>query len=268
MKIIKPSFEILEQSNGIERMFDHIELCSRTCYKSERKSDISSEEFVNKLIKAGHTAMLEHGTITFYVPIDKIPYRLFDGYTHIYTREGGKAKVVTNYRALYENNLTELIDLMSNHENDRITVKFICNRAIANEFVRHRKFSFAQESTRYCNYSRDKFNNEISFILPDIEDKYNEIIKENLENVEKLYRILTKEGVPAQFARDILPLCTKTELVMTGFIEDWKYFLDIRSTGITGTPHPAAKFLADGVFKEFQRRQYLDNRVPNFKETY
>ena len=161
----------------------------------------------------------------------------------------------------------------------RYTVKFILDRAIANEFVRHRKFSFLQESTRYCNYSKGKFNGELTFIKPcwtNIpEGDYGDIFNPKEPNItltpneyafinilresEKYYIGLTNNGWKAEQARNILPLSLKTELYMCGFAEDWKKFFELRSKkyGI-GNPHPQADELATPLYEEFIKRGYIN----------
>lgn len=121
------------------------------------------------------------------------------------------------------------------------------------EFVRHRVFSFAQESTRYCNYSKDKFGNEITFIspcwLPDVKAK--ECFEYILQKTEQAYFHLLQEGWLPQQARAVLPNSLKTELVMTGFIEDWEHFFFLRDAA---PAHPQARELAEPLHKEFIER--------------
>ncbi len=143
-----------------------------------------------------------------------------------------------------------------------------------------RVFSFAQESTRYCNYSKDKFSNELTFIQPcwitdaDIEH-YKKALKSDtpwthntkagifmfmgsLEEVEDIYMaLIEEEGRKPQEARAILPNALKTELIMTGFISDWKHFFNLRAVGTTGAPHPQAKELAEPLMQEFINRGYI-----------
>lgn len=146
------------------------------------------------------------------------------------------------------------------------------------EFVRHRVFSFAQESTRYCNYSKDKFGNQITFIQPSwiTLDKEIAPINElcfltkqydtddpNLRYLASLveasctYVLLLNKGWTPQQARAVLPNSLKTELVMTGFVSDWKHFFDLRAIGTTGQPHPQAKELALPLLNEFITNKYL-----------
>lgn len=144
------------------------------------------------------------------------------------------------------------------------------------EFVRHRVMSFAQESTRYCNYSKDKFSNELTFIQPCwLDDErlklygpYHTVIRDkspesifiaNLNNAERDYLDLIGLGWKPQEARAVLPNSLKTELVVTGFTSDWNHFFDLRARGTTGAPHPQAKELAEPLMKEFIARKYINN---------
>lgn len=177
MKLIKPSYTIIPQEKGLEGVYKHIELAGRTCYKSEDKiTHDSSQKFVERMVKSGHGAMLEHGTVYLKVTCkdtDFVTLSVFYGhnkYSKITHSEDNKTYyITTNYRVLVENNhlgdLKYLCEPTEFHER-RITVRFVCDRGVSHEFVRHRVFSFAQESTRYCNYSKDKFGNELTFIIP------------------------------------------------------------------------------------------------------
>jgi thymidylate synthase (FAD) len=285
MQLIKPSFEIIEQDFSIENVYKHIEKCGRTCYKSLDKITIdSAKPFIDRMIKSKHYAMLEHGSIYL-----KIPYSFWHRITHPglcskyinnpYSRTVEileDADVVfhtkhiitpyllvnTNLRVLVENGWEKDLKYLSRPSKARrITVKFICNRQIANEFVRHRVFSFAQESSRYCNYNSSKFNNELTFILPcwlyDNEDITNTSYYKVFKTVETNYKKLIKEGNQTQQAANILPNGLKTELIMTGFIEDWLHFFDLRALGTTGKPHPQAEELAKSLREEFIKRGYI-----------
>lgn len=159
MRLIKPSFEIIEQKPGVDGLLQHIERCGRTCYKSEDKiTEDSAEKFVNMLVNRGHTAMVEHGTVylTFSMS-SRLEY--FKYCTNKYSEaisEGEAEKgtwvgyVTTNYRVLLQNDWLDDLQYLTESTKHirRITVKFICDRGVSHEFVRHRVFSFAQESTR------------------------------------------------------------------------------------------------------------------------
>lgn len=122
------------------------------------------------------------------------------------------------------------------------------------------------ESQRYCNYSKDKFNNEVTFILPPwISTKYFNIGQErftisdvewsaSLVASEKSYFELLKQGWKPQEAREVLPNATKTELIMTGFVSDWKHFFELRCDNAA---HPQARELAIPLKEEFLKRNYI-----------
>ena len=299
MKLIKPYFEIWEQSAGLEGAYKQIEKVGRVCYKSEDKiTEDSAKPFVDRMIKSGHGAMLEHGTVYLkitYKDTDFTTLCMFYGknkYSVLNHSEDNKIYyITTNYRVLVENNhlsdLKYLCEPSEFHER-RVTVHFICDRGVSHEFVRHRVMSFAQESTRYCNYSKkDKFGNELTFIIPcwlDIptgqyvywDDDWCDIDKMKIQlpegehkdidaflwtlnNAETHYTLLINSGWKPQEARAILPNSLKTELVVTGFTSDWNHFFDLRARGTTGAPHPQAKELAEPLMKEFIARKYINN---------
>lgn len=298
MKLIKPKVEIWEQPAGLEGIYKQIERVGRVCYKSEDKiTEDSAKPFVDRMIKSGHSAMLEHGTVYLKVfnvienseLIDKYKsnkYSVVREGTEVYNCHGdmlygGCKCITTNFRVLVENDwlddLQYLYEPTKYHEK-RITVHFVCDRAVSHEFVRHRVFSFAQESTRYCNYSKDKFGNELTFIEPcwiplpeghiDTQEfevhakrygKEARIFLYNLYYSEKNYLDLLEAGWKPQQARAVLPNSLKTELVVTGFTSDWNHFFDLRARGTTGAPHPQAKELAEPLMKEFIARKYINN---------
>lgn len=189
------------------------------------------------------------------------------------------AYVTMNYRHIVENDwlddLQYICEPTEYHER-RVAVHFVCDRGVSHEFVRHRVMSFAQESTRYCNYSKDKFGNELTFIIPcwtnipkgDYGDIFNPkepditlapneyAFIDILRISEKYYIELTDNGWKAEQARAVLPNSLKTELVMTGFISDWQHFFGLRCDRAA---HPQAKELAEPLMKEFIARKYINN---------
>jgi thymidylate synthase (FAD) len=184
MKIIKPSYEILSKIEGKE-ILKNIERAGRTCYKSEDKiTDDSSERFIKMLIGRGHESVLEH---------------------------------------------------------EKINVLFVCDRGVSHEIVRHRICSFSQESQRFCDYSKDNFENQITFIQPLwISDEQIELVQRmNEKNYiqieettkvwynsvlesEQAYKLLLKLGWQPQQARTVLPNSSKTEIVVTANIREWR----------------------------------------------
>ena len=304
MRLCKPSFEIWEQPTGLEGVYKQIEKVGRVCYKSEDKiTEDSAKPFVDRMIKSGHGAMLEHGTVYLTAEgkntqvlskyqgnkYSKLYYNTYDDYES----QVPIVYVTTNLRVLVENgwldDLQYICEPTEFHEK-RITVHFVCDRGVSHEFVRHRVMSFAQESTRYCNYSKDKFGNELTFIIPEWcpeirEDSnkgwdpcsmYDKLYLQHLQSAEDTYFALLKqwdERVPdkryksgfrnnpwvPQQARAVLPNSLKTELVVTGFVSDWKHFFGLRAIGTTGAPHPQAKELAEPLMREFITRKYINN---------
>lgn len=284
MRLIKPSFEILEQKPGLDGLLQHIERCGRTCYKSEDKiTEKSAPKFVDMLVKRGHTAMVEHGTV--YLTLNMSSRNKYFKYcTNKYSNaiSTGEAEagtwigyVTTNYRVLLQEGwLSDLEHITEPTKHiRRITVKFVCDRGVSHEFVRHRVFSFAQESTRYCNYSKDKFGKECTFIIPcwldllegSISSTEIPIFRErhgtaagtflnNLYWAEANYFDLLEQGWIAQQARAVLPNSLKTELIMTGTIEQWEGFFKLRDAN---DAHPQARELAAPLHEEFIRRGLL-----------
>lgn len=122
-----------------------------------------------------------------------------------------------------------------------LSVLFICDRGVSHEIVRHRMASFAQESTRYCNYSKGKFGNEVTFIRPYTIPNNGiefDIWESAMQSAEGRYMELIDNGVSPQMARSVLPNSLKTELVMTANLREWRHFLKLRAAGSTGAPHP------------------------------
>lgn len=261
MRLIKPSFEIWEQGYDLASIYRHIERCARVSYKSEDKiTEDSAKPFVDRLIQSGHLAPLEHGTVYLkYTPDDgeslwteKNDYQsscFANSYNYIpYTKEDedlDSIYITTNMRAIVEGNRWKDLKYLckpTSYHSRRLTVRFICDIGVSREFNRHRVHSITEQSTRFCNYSKDKFNNEVSFIIPswlDIEDNsyfnYDRNIEDwqrsedaNMSNflqsiafAEKNYLTLIHNRWKPQQAREVLPLCTATELVHTAYIDDW-----------------------------------------------
>lgn len=118
-------------------------------------------------------------------------------------------------------------------EHEKITVKIICDRGVTHEIVRHRIASYSQESTRYCNYSKSKFGNELTFIQPCFwqEDSSQYAIwKQQMQAVEDAYLSLITSGASPEQARSILPNSLKTEIIMTMNLREWRHFFRLRTS--------------------------------------
>lgn len=302
MKLVKQSFEIIPQESGLEGIYKQIEKAGRICYKSEDKmTKDSAKKFVDMLTTNCHGAMLEHGTVYLHMEFDSKeayfddelalkyhnePHTKALRVRDVQTEPKGKqhAYITTNLRVLVENDwLNDLKYLCepTEHHEKRITVKFTTDQGILREFTRHRTFSFAVESTRYCNYSKDKFDNNVTFIIPnwlkgfpegiyatpvfdddslEICSKYKEIYPEittfikSLSDSEFNYLWLLKQGWKPQQARNVLPLATKCDMVMTGFVSDWEHFFELRCDSAA---HPQARELAIPLQNWFKENGYL-----------
>lgn len=321
MKLIKSKAEYLPQTSGLEGVYRQIELAGRTCYKSSPSSTSSPSSFVDRMIKSGHGAMLEHGTIYLKIPIDyrsinvgnnyaggtkidfvlKCPYYESNSYSRSsvvtlnegmvypnipygYNFKGGiKYQIVTtNLRVLQENNwlddLQYLCEPTEFHEK-RYTFKLTTSIGVSRELIRHRTLSFAEQSTRYCNYSRDKFNNQVSFCIPEWCDFEDAQIEEyeagdfrhtrvgeyallcGLAEAENNYMTMLSDDWQPQQAREVLPLCTATEIVVTGFASDWRHFFDLRLFEKTGKAHPNMKQLAKLMQIEAGKQGILEDII-------
>lgn len=282
MKVIQPSVQILPYLDGKE-ILKHLEKCGRVCYKSEDKiSDISSEKFLQGIIKRGHEAVLEHASFIFKVSynvykdiIDKVNFvesyyfkkmylrfTDFDGYivsgnvrawrdffrfvgVSIYMKDFIEANSILfpEFKNYYQSSFNwdkwsikqiSVNDLVSDCQrlvHEDVSVMFVCDRGISHEIVRHRDASYCQESTRYCNYTKEKFGNEITVIQPCFFEKDSReyfIWERNMECCEKAYFDLLDCGCSPQQARCVLPNSLKTEIIMTANIREWRHFLELR----------------------------------------
>lgn len=277
MKLIKPYFEIIEQQSGKVGMLKHIETCGRVAWKSEDKITENSYIKFNEMLKGvNHGSVLEHGTIYLYFKFySKIVEKYEKNkYSKVVINPRSKISedcyITTNYRVLIENNwlddLKYQCEPMEFHEK-RVTVKFVCTIGISREFNRHRVHSITEQSTRYCNYSKEKFDSEITFIEPcwinDLSDNsderneisgYSDMFTKNdyidfLETCEASYTAAIIAGLKPQQAREVLPLSTATELVHTAFISDWKHFFELRTAS---GAHPQAQELAIPLKEKFK----------------
>ena len=316
MRLIKPSFQIIKPTGyTVDDIYKSIELAGRVSHKSEdRITEDSAKTFVERMMKMKHLSTCEFGTVylKFHVKdpsvvgedeyhnqqafLNKLINKYADNkysivrVNHYYDT----AFITTNYRVLVENNWLDDLKYLcepTEYHHKRYTVKFICDRAILAEFTRHRKFSFMAESTRYCNYSKGKFNNELTFIKPCWVDENNlpkainhtkddwgslfcEFYYEStekgkndgiivspernfifsLQTSEQLYFSLLKNGWKPEQARNVLPLSLKTELYMCGFAEDWEKFFELRTAS---NAHPQSRELAIPLHEEFKNKNYV-----------
>lgn len=272
MKLTSQKATLLQQEAGEVGIYKAIERAARVCYKSEDKITDDSYKSMMKLLEDNkHNAMLEHGTVYLNVPCNAGTILAFKSPYVKYHINEGRLYVTTNYRWM-----KETTDSYGNRWDDykfniceptqyhyrRYSFHLITSIGIVRELLRHRKFSFANESTRYCNYNKDKFDNQITFIEPhwisddrefkssEAYDNAYELFCSACEEAEGYYQMMIEEGFTPQQAREFLPLCTKSEIIMTGFEQDWLDFIDKRLFETTGKVHPDMKALAKMIYDQ------------------
>lgn len=297
MKLINQSAEFLPQEAGLSGIYKQIELAGRTSYLSwDKMTNDSAKRFVDMLIKSKHTSVLEHGTVylnignnlydtefehdaykwnLFIQKYIENPYSKLAHNTHI---DG--ASITTNLRVLQENNWMEDLKYLcepTEFHKKRLSIKLTTSIDITRESNRNRVLSPTEESTRYCNYSKGKYNNSISVAIPswvneeeipiykglvgfaddisnDRTDRWDALDWWYFANLacEKSYMMLLDKGWTPQQARKVLPLGTKSEIVYTAFESDWRDWFDKRLFGKTGQPHPDMLVLANLIKQEFE----------------
>lgn len=175
--------------------------------------------------------------------------------------------ITTNMRVVIENcrltnksvvgtgtysDLKYQIDEPTDKHHQRLTLHVITDIGVSREFNRHRVFSITERSTRYCDYTKDKFGGELTFIKPnwEVSKVQNKVLVDVFTKIENCYQILKNWDWKPEQAREILPLALETEVVYTGYVEDWQRFIDMRMNGSTGKPHPNMKQLATLINEE------------------
>lgn len=334
MKIIKPSFQIIDESSVTKK----IEKVARICYKSEDKiAEGTDLKMVNNLIQRQHTAMLEHADLAVVVTYsdyyfirkvmetmstqchadtpkpcylrttyhssnenfgsilsygqryvvsgnmrawnDYFAFAVRYGYgiqeplfrvineaaNHIFDCFANGVGVAEGCQHMFsEEPNVELVDdysKLSDAErmvHETVSVLFTVDRGVTHEMVRHRDCSFAQESTRYCNYSNGKHGNEITVIKPCFFEEGTfayDVWQAGCEFAEEQYMILTEEAkATPQQARDILPTSVKAEIVMTTNLREWKHIFALRACDSTGPAHPQMKEIMIPCLEELQNK--------------
>lgn len=309
MKLIKQSFQFVNQEGfTLKDIYKHIEYCARISYKSQDKiTDTSYEKFVNMLESRGHDRPLEFGTVHLKMTNSEfLDFRfalvIFNSFNNIWLKYKyieDTIYITTNYR--YYSYIIKCVPGVEKYFTDedneyfpkRYTVHMILSRGVMDEFRTHIGLSHLAESTRYCNYSKDKFGNELTFIQPcwldmqdtdegrevtrnwnfDILDGCSIIAEEgefddardafltSLNVAEHCYLELLQKGWTPQQARSVLPLGIKSELISCGFEDAWENFMRRRSPKY-GDPgaHPMAAEIADKLCEEFLKRGFIDEK--------
>ena len=272
---------------ALPEIWKHIARCARVCYQSEpRNNDETDEEFIKRVILRNHSfeeiaksrelqlklhlSVLEHGTVYLFIPVgdyDKALIYLDNPYSMVYVDKFYNSYITTNMRVIIENNRMHDLKYLCHpdiHFYLRTTFNIITDIGVARELDRHRSHSISEESTRFCNYSKDKFDNELTFIksnwlnvktgsynekqysddnyYTDYSPEYSYMI--HLFTAEATYKRLIKDGWTPQQARQVLPLSTKVQTIHTAFNDDWEEFIKLRADACSGSVHPNMKNVA------------------------
>ncbi len=291
MKVVEPSFSEIKETSLMKK----IELAGRTCYKSENLiTENSATEFTKRIMSYNHGSVLEHAYLVFKVDYDLYLKVKEANYKFINVSNITYPIVSFNFRAIYNLYLTnddeclipfyaylekEYPDLFNNKYDSNInitflnkddilklteeekdihlyiTIKLVTDRGVTHELVRHRLASYSQESTRYCNYSKDKFSHELTFVETyGMNEETKKIWKDALINAENSYFKMLESGAKPETARSVLPNSLKTEIVVSASLNEWKIIFDLRCHP---TAHPDIRLLMVGVKEYFKENKYL-----------
>lgn len=285
MKLINQSVEQWHCGYTLPEIWSHIARCARVCYQSKpRNNGETDEEFVKRVILRNHSfeyisnnrgvqlklhlSCLEHATV--YLKLRKYDcvaefYRK-EPHTKIYFGYFGSDEfsvyITTNMRVIIEHGRTDDLKYIcapTEHHYLRTTFNIITDIGVARELARHRTHSISEESTRYCNYGKSKFGNELTFIIPEwVETRcpntehsgpssadmyWSSACKE----AESNYLRLLENGWTPQQARQVLPLSTKVQTIHTAFNDDWFEFIKLRTDACSGSVHPNMKVIANKI---------------------
>ena len=313
MKLVEPQVELWKQEPTLEGAWHQIARATRVCYQSKPRKYESDEAFVNRVILKPatredgsidfdkcHGAMLEHGTIYLTIPRTSLVARIMHYMHNNYSRvlfgalfnDDNNDYITTNMRVILENNWQDDLKFISSptYHARRTTFSVISDIGITRESNRHRVNSIAEQSTRYCTYSANKFGNEIAYtgnkflsdcifnlnwdgfdinsdffydLCEDIANDKSDIAdKWTAENyyifgllaAEFAYLGLKKNKVPNDMARQVLNLNTRSQAVYTAFDDDWQHFIKLRADNVSGKVHPNMKIIADKIKELFNNK--------------
>ena len=270
------------------------EFVKRVILRSISNGDLDWNKIHGAMLEHG-TVYLKFPSPAERTIYDKLATRYRNNKYSIVIEEGFNYNITTNLRVIYENGWLDDLKYIcapTEHHAKRVTVSFTTNIGVTREFNRHRVNSPAEESTRYCDYTAGRLQRNNKFALPawllDEEhlpyievhqfDKLGSYLSDMWEKddntlldewcdidfylaaltfAEWFYQMLRKKGWKPQQAREVLPLATKSQLIHTAFIDDWKHFFALRADGVSGPPHPNAELIAEPLKEEFIKRGLL-----------
>lgn len=310
MKIVEPQVELWKQEPTLEGAWHQIARATRVCYQSKPRDGESDEAFVDRVILKParredgsidfdkcHGAMLEHGTVYLTIPKTSFVARTIHYIHNDYSRvlfgalfhDDNNDYVTTNMRVIIEHSWQDDLKFISapTYHAERTTFSVITDIGVTRELNRHRVNSIAEQSTRYCTYSADKFGNEITYTTNDflascmndlhfdgftIDSYFFRELCEDIANneinhwgssiyyvfgllaAEFAYLGLKKNKVPNDMARQVLNLNTKSQAIYTAFNDDWIHFIRLRADNVSGKVHPNMKIIADKIKELFNNK--------------
>ena len=240
MKLIEPGYEILKQEdNSLKGIKKFIERCARVSYKSEDKiTDDSYEKFVDMLIKRGHYRPLEFGTVYLNFNESGAYADAESRYSSNHWSRWNDGYCTTNYRVIIENGWEKDLDYIDEHPgtdySHRYTVHFVIDRGVMDEFRTHIGLSHIAESTRFCSYDKDKFNNQVTFIIPEYAM---DLVNWTLEN-ELNYDVMSKLDEMGRPVTKLMPLADE---LMAGLL--WAEQVYLRMIKKGASPQQARSVL-------------------------
>lgn len=293
MKVVNQSFYEIEESRLYQKIELCGRVCYKS---EDKITETSALNFVKKICVNNHGSVLEHVTFVFKVgksyydelknaelkffdftnisfPIVSFNLRAFLNYYNFDNNYGVLLPVISYLNNLYPDLFNKpsssfnkedicLLDNLSsltNEERDvhqKVSIRLITDRGVTHELVRHRLASFSQESTRYCNYSKDKFNREITVIKPiEISDELYAIWEKGMVDAENAYFSMVEKGATPQLARSVLPNSLKTEIVVTASVKEWKLIFDLRCAV---QAHPDIRYIMNEVKLHFVKKGYIN----------
>ena len=293
MKVINQSFYELDDNRLYQRIELCGRVCYKS---EDKITETSALNFVKKICVNNHGSVLEHYTFVFkvnegyYNTLKNASLKFFDFTNITYPIVSFNLRAFLNYYNL-DNNFEVLLPIisylsevypdlfnkpsvdfvnqeleeiknlfsLSDEERDihqKVSIKIITDRGVTHELVRHRLASFSQESTRYCNYSKDKFNKEITVIKPsDISEELYQVWEKSMLEAEQSYFNMIDNGATPQLARSVLPNSLKTEIVTTASIKEWKLIFELRCAP---QAHPDIRVIMNQIKAYFIEKGYIN----------
>lgn len=266
MKIIEPNVQEVKDFEGVDNFYKAVTRAARICYASDKTTD--DKALCERLIKSEHFSPFEHAII--YVPFNIREYRSFPLQNMINSKyaiiKSGCPIIALNGRLIIENicnkylpiqNLDNFLEFLKQFELDTHLFKsFIVNTSIGctREMNRHHdNFYICEQSTRFVNFSKDKFGCEITINKPywydtdEVNPCYKCAWESAIADAEQHYFEMVRGNVSTDIIRGVLPLDTHTRAIYTATIEEWEHFIQLRYYGTTGKPHGDIHLIADKI---------------------